>query len=1037
MNPAEFIIEGCPSVQELAEYLNEEPHVNSVLIETHLQSCDPCVETISRLSDETSLWQDWPLITPAPSTETEEMVPVLDRIKQKGEWQQPLPVIEGYRVLGVIGRGASAIVYRAEQQTPRRQVAIKMLLKVHQADEKLLARFQSEADLVARLVHSNISPVYEVGCHQGAAWFTMPFFEGGSLSDRLDGTPLPARVAARLMRIVAQAIQVAHQQGVVHRDLKPANLLLKFGEHDKLESAQPVISDFGVAKSLREQIDRTQTGEVVGTASYMAPEQVQGAPGKVGPSADIYAIGAILYELISGKPPFKSETPTETLLQVLHHEPIAPRRLQPGLSRDVETICMQCLAKNPHQRYQTAEDLADDLERFLQGQPITARPVGPVRRTSKWIRRQPASAALIGLCVLATISLLGLWLNFTIQLKDQRDTILNTAKQLEKEQRQASESFQRAKNAIGDYLNTLRKHQQLAGYDLLPLKKDLLSSGAAFYEKLLRENLGYLTATDIQSALPAVNLEHAGLFLELGKLHFETRDFERSLQSLQLSYEISTNAFVGDSIFDNVAFARLKGVICLSESRLHLALGDASRAIEKARESIGIFRELGVRQALDPGYQNWYMANANHRLAAACREANQLDEALQAANQSIGHASQLIAIPDFQLTLGQSHLQRGLVRRELNQGVDSLADLQDACDILEHISLTSWPRSKRYEEPRSQCLFELARHFDKVHQTEQAISALEKAIDCQHEIYRMQPRIKHVGQRLAEMYETLADWLERSIDADAGQVAYANASLIRSKISKEPRTPTSLFEQVRHRVDLADALAKELRFEEAVGQYLMALDEIDHQRVTSSEGGYPRIAREILFKLTIIRFDRQEFNKCIGHFEALTELESRLDSQDATRFAISLAASGFRERALEQLDGVSTDLPSSNGSIGQLPVVFFLVSAGRPEETQVDRGVQLFHACMDQIKQLNVTQRMELAYGLCWAATLCEDQASAIAGPEEFPNWADEMALRCLMTIDPESHYARTSLKNQRFKRLHYLPLFRELQQRATSTTGK
>jgi WD40 repeat protein len=299
------------------------------------------------------------------------------------------------------------VVYQARHIQLNRVVALKMVLAGGHAGEPELARFRAEAETIARLQHPNIVQIYEVGAQDGTPFFSLEFCAGGSLEKKLGGTPLPPREAARLVEVLALAMQAAHQKGIIHRDLKPANVLLA-------EDGTPKITDFGLAKKLDDSAGQTASGAILGTPSYMAPEQAGGRAREVGPLADVYALGAILYECLTGRPPFKAATPWDTLLQVLSGEPVPPRRLQPSVPRDLETICLKCLHKDPRRRYGTAQALADDLGRCLRGEPIVARPVGRGERLVKWMRRRPAVAtllaALLVLGVGAFAGMTALWL---------------------------------------------------------------------------------------------------------------------------------------------------------------------------------------------------------------------------------------------------------------------------------------------------------------------------------------------------------------------------------------------------------------------------------------------------------------------------------------------------------------------------------------------------------------------------------------------------------------------------------------------------
>ncbi len=319
---------------------------------------------------------------------------------REGSW----PRIPGYEILGELGRGGMGVVYKARHLALKRLVALKMIRSGPHAAGAELDRFRAEAEALARLRHPNIVQIYEVGEHEGCPFFAMEYLGGGSLSQWLGGLPVPARRAAELVEPLARAIQAAHQAGIVHRDLKPANILLAArglavidGERAKRQAAEAVlkIADFGLAKHLDNTTGKTQTGTVLGTPGYMAPELARGQARQVGPAGDIYSLGAVLYELVTGRPPFRADSPLETVLQTVAEEPISPRRLHPGVPRDLETITLRCLRKEPHRRYASAAALADDLGRFLAGKPVLARPVSRAERLWFWCRRNPVSAFLL------------------------------------------------------------------------------------------------------------------------------------------------------------------------------------------------------------------------------------------------------------------------------------------------------------------------------------------------------------------------------------------------------------------------------------------------------------------------------------------------------------------------------------------------------------------------------------------------------------------------------------------------------------------
>lgn len=285
---------------------------------------------------------------------------------------RPIP---GYEILGIVGRGGMGVVYKARQQTLNRLVAIKMLLPNAVGSPSELLRFRTEVEATAALHHPNIVRVHDFSECDGQPYFTMELIEGDSLEQRLANSPLPSRTAARYLAAVARAIHHAHQHGILHRDLKPSNILIDAGD-------QPHVTDFGIAKRLSHDAGPTQTGSILGTPSYMAPEQASGNK-NLSAATDVYGLGALLYAVLTGRPPFVGETLTDTLLQVLEREPVPPKLLNPNVDRDLETICLKCLEKNPGNRYVSAEALAADLERFLAGDSITARSVNLFDRLAR------------------------------------------------------------------------------------------------------------------------------------------------------------------------------------------------------------------------------------------------------------------------------------------------------------------------------------------------------------------------------------------------------------------------------------------------------------------------------------------------------------------------------------------------------------------------------------------------------------------------------------------------------------------------------
>ncbi len=318
--------------------------------------------------------------------------------------------IDKYQILEEIGRGGMGVVYKARQQNPNRIVALKMILAGEHAGPRERTRLRNEAEAAAQIAHPNIVQIIESGEHDGLPFLAMEYVDGGNLTRMLRATPQPIRWASRLTETLARAIHVAHKAGIVHRDLNPTNVLMT-------QKGSPKIGDFGLAKFLLAADGISQNGVMLGTPSYMAPEQISNGGRNVDARTDVYALGAVLYEMLTGSPPFRGLTPMETLCQVAEGEIVSPSKIRRGLPPDLETICLKCLERNPSQRYATARELADDLRRFQERQPIRARRASRWRRSVQWAQREPLAAGLLGLCLALLVSLLSVATFYVVHLR--------------------------------------------------------------------------------------------------------------------------------------------------------------------------------------------------------------------------------------------------------------------------------------------------------------------------------------------------------------------------------------------------------------------------------------------------------------------------------------------------------------------------------------------------------------------------------------------------------------------------------------------
>jgi serine/threonine protein kinase/tetratricopeptide (TPR) repeat protein len=631
-------VESTERLQQLTNPPNPIPESSGTLLDAHLISeqsgriTEPAPPVIPRVTAPAAA----PLSPSAPSTIARPAA-----IKTGAMPALKLPNVDGYEILRELGRGGMGVVYEARQKGLNRIVALKMVLAAGRASADEVARFRAEAEAVAHLHHPNIVQVYDTGTHQGMPYFSLEFCPGGTLSDRTSGKPLAPRLAARIVRDLAHAVHYAHQRLILHRDLKPANVLLATpdattlerlvksserktrkidptsrlkADQDKttvpaaaahraggpppsrdrvdvdLEHCVPKITDFGLAKRLEGDAGKTRDGSVMGTPSYMAPEQAQGKVRELGPPADVYALGAILYDLLTGSPPFHGDTVMDTLNQVINAEPVAVRRKHAHVPVDLDTICLKCLEKDPAKRYASADALAEDLRRFLDQEPILARPTPWWERTAKWARRRPARAlAAAGAVAAAVAFCIGgyVWARqeadraateaslreVAVTEKNEADSQRERAEQLKT---LAEEHFLKACAAVNALLAQVG-HVRLAHEPHMEqIRRELLQKAAMFYEGFLRE----------RGDDPHLRWQTARTQKNLGDI----QEMLGNLDQAEQRYRTAVTMFVElrDSAPDDV---RIKRDLAATQNNLGLLLDEMTRPAE-AERALSAARDL-------------------------------------------------------------------------------------------------------------------------------------------------------------------------------------------------------------------------------------------------------------------------------------------------------------------------------------------------------------------------------------------------------------------------------------------------------------
>jgi tetratricopeptide (TPR) repeat protein/tRNA A-37 threonylcarbamoyl transferase component Bud32 len=568
--------------------------------------------------------------------------------------------IPGCEIVALLGHGGMGLVYKARQPTLDRLVAVKVLRGASVADEELRERFRQEARAAARVRHPNLVQIYEVGEVPSSDGMPMPylvleFVNGGSLADALHGTPQAPRDAAQMLEELARAIHQVHEQGVVHRDLKPGNILLELRDaecgvrndaHHLPHAAIPKIADFGLAR-LGAASTLTQTGDIVGTPSYMAPEQTLGKSGVIGPATDVYGLGAILYEMLTGRPPFHAETPLATILQVQREEPVSVKRLQPTVPRDLETICLKCLEKEPAKRYASAQALADDLRSFLDDRPILARRASPRERLWRWTRRHPAWAALALVSTLAVLLLAGGgWWAY--------GRLRTAAAQEEKQRQAAEESFRDALTAVEQLLEEAGDADLAGVPQMEPARKRLLIKALRFYERFLAE----------RGDETRLRFEIARARGRLGDIHELLGDCPMAEQSYRQALLIL------EQLPARVDAQREGG-------RIHHQLGILLRKLNHFAEAEAELREaLRLRQALvdqdaDPTSRQELAVSRYHLGAVLARQRGKLLEAEAAYQDALLQQRELAAgfplVPAYRRDLARTLNNIGLLRRSLGR----------------------------------------------------------------------------------------------------------------------------------------------------------------------------------------------------------------------------------------------------------------------------------------------------------------------------------------------------------------------------------
>lgn len=685
-----------------------------------------------------------------------------------------LPQIPGFQILEELGRGGMGVVYKVRQLSLKRVVALKRILPGNQVDAADLARFRTEAEAIARLQHPNIVQIYEIGEHQGLPYFSLEYCGGGNLKTLLDDAPFTPMQAARCVETLARAMAVAHRERIIHRDLKPQNVL-------RTEAGAFKIGDFGLAKKLDDDSSMTRAGAVMGTPSYMAPEQARGEVEQVGVLADVYALGAILYETLTGHPPFRSATTVETLLQVIQQEPVPPRALQPKTPRDLETICLKCLHKDPAQRYASAEELAEELSRFQQGLQIVARPAGVLVRTWKWSRRHPTAVALLATIVLGLLTLVGVVAAYNVSLREERDEANNQRANAEtqriqaeknldeatKQRLRANANLARALAAVDQMLTEVAEGQLATEPRMEEKRKALLDKALQFYQAFFREG----------QSDPKLRVEVAAAHLRYGDvLRWLSKD-----QDALKQYAAALDHF-GPTPPDPVRQPELVHKL----ARVHIGRGESLRMVRQSTEAMAAQKQ--ARDLLADLCQRWP------------------DEATYATD------------------LALSHNNLGILHAKAGEWALAEAAYRDAVQLLEQLAKRS-PDQAMCREEWARVLLNLGPVLRRREKLDEAGQAYRQAISLLEQLLKKTPSQPEVRYKMALAENNYSILLAQQNDPLRAETANAKARRLLEKLNEEfPRVSP-------YQMDLAIAcnssaltLNRKAAYSQAIEQALRAQD---------------------------------------------------------------------------------------------------------------------------------------------------------------------------------------------------------------------
>ncbi len=871
--------------------------------------------------------------------------------------KESYPHIPGYEILDTLGRGGMGVVYKARHISLNRECAVKMVLGGISASQSSILRFKLEAEAVAQLQHPNIVQVYDTGEHNGQPFFSLEYVQGGTLQQQLKEGSLPPREAAQLLAKLARGVFHAHQHGIIHRDLKPANILMDVSEGKA--PGEPKITDFGLAKRLNEDDGYTGDGDILGTPTYMAPEQAQGRTREIGTATDVYALGAILYDLLTGRPPFKGETVMDTLQQVVHAEPIPPSRRVPNVPRDLETICLRCLQKRPHDRYSTAEALADDLDRFLTHRPIQARRVGALERMWKWSRRNPAAAALVLFCVVGVIVLaVGGYViaqreaNLRGIAEQERKVAMDQKAEAERQRVLADKHFEQAKSAVEEMLTRVGQQQLAYTPAMTKVRRDLLQRALHFYQQFLQDRgdsatlrqetaRAFQRVGDIQSLLGDVDAARSAYSSAIEILSELAQDSKNTTARLWLG-EVHAGIGVIEQRLNRMAKARKSFETAariflelhrespnnekfqFELARVQNSLGNLLQAQREKQlairdpysKSIRFLEELVVRNP-EPRYaEELARVRVNLATLLAPKEPNEAEKLYTQARQTLLKlALSQRDVPRYRMELGRTALNLGSLRFGSLDAQTALGSLREASRYLVPL-VTTYPYVEDYRFLLALTYSNLTLVHEDRRDIDEAKKAVKKAIEHWEWLHKEQPKSSVFQHELAKAYHQQGTLAASEKDFEKGRTLLGKAiRLEKELVDKDRKDPRFGIELAKAQLDLGILEAKDAKADPAETQYKAALASLEAlPKTASSEASRVKLICHLNLALLYLSTNRDGLAK--PHEQELVKLRNAIQNGNGHRAELedlsrNWATLGLQRRARRDFTGAIDALQQS------------------------------------------------------------------------------------------------------------------------------